>query len=272
MKLGIFETVLARPTFAATLDAVTAAGFETIQLDYASLGLSSMPTVIPLDVQSTIRDETAGRGIAIAGLHGTYNMIHPDLDVRASGMAGLRALSASCGTIGTSIVTLSTGTRDATNMWRRHPENDSPEAWKTLLDEMVKALAIADEYGVTLAFEPEPANVARSATKARELLDQLGHPRLKICFDAANIAASDLTRDPKLVIDEAFDLLGNDIVIAHGKDITAAGEFCPAGTGIVPWSWCVERFDEIGYDGALILHSLKEADIPRAVAAMTAGG
>ncbi|HEU0164645.1 MAG TPA: sugar phosphate isomerase/epimerase family protein [Thermomicrobiales bacterium] len=271
MKLGIFETVLARPTFAATLDAVTAAGFGVIQLDYASPGLDSMPSAIPADVQATIRDETVARGIEIAGLHGTYNMIHPDLEVRAAGIASLRALAASCAATGTSIIALSTGTRDATNMWRRHPENDSPEAWDALIEELTKALAIADEFGVTLAFEPEPANVAKSAVKARELLDQVHHPRLKICFDAANIAASDLTRDPRLVIDDAFELLGDDIVLAHGKDITASGEFCPAGTGIVPWAWCIERLGEIGYDGALILHSLKEADIPRAVAAMTPG-
>jgi len=272
MELGIFETVLTRPTLAETLDAVKAAGFSTIQFDFATVGLSSMPTEIPASVTSDIRREADARGITIAAVGGTYNMIHPDQRVRAGGMASLRAIAASCATIGTSIITLSTGTRDATNMWRRHPDNDTPDAWNDLLAAMTSALLIAEEFEVILAFEPEPANVASSPAKAMQLLDEIPHPRLKICFDAANIAASDLTRDPAVVIDEAFALFGNEIMMAHGKDITAEGEFCAAGSGIVPWPRCVRRFAEVGYAGPLVLHSLKEREIATARAAIEGVG
>lgn len=268
MELGIFDMVLIRPTFAETLDAVLTAGFSTIQLDFASVGLASMPAGIPAAVAFDIRRETLLDGVTIAAVGGTYNMIHPDPRLRAEGLASLRAIAASCATIGTSVITLSTGTRDADNMWRRHPDNDSSDAWADLIEAMTSALRIADEFDVVLAFEPEPANVASSATRARALLDQLAHPRLKICFDAANIAASDLTRDPEAVLDEAFALLGDDIVTAHGKDITAEGEFCAAGTGIVPWPFCVQRFAEVGYQGPLVLHSLLESDITTARAAI----
>ncbi|MGI8485211.1 MAG: sugar phosphate isomerase/epimerase family protein [Thermomicrobiales bacterium] len=268
MELGIFDMVLARPTFAETLDAVKHAGFSSIQLDYAAAGLASMPAEIPDAVAREIRHETEARGITIAAVGGTYNMIHPDPQVRAEGMASLRAIAASCTTSGTSIVTLSTGTRDATNMWHRHPANDTPDAWNDLLDAMTSALMIADEYDVLLAFEPEQANVASNPAKARQLLNEIPHPRLKICFDAANIAASDLMRDPAVVIDEACALFGNEIATAHGKDITADGKFCAAGTGIVPWPHCVRRFSEVGYGGSLVLHSLSEGEIATARAAI----
>ena len=270
MELGIFETVFARPTLEETLDAIAAAGFTTIQWDYATAGIGSMPTAIPTSLPDDIRRATDERGITIAAVGGTYNMIHPDPDTRAAGLASLRAIAASAATLGTDIITLSTGTRDAANMWRRHPDNDTPEAWADLIAALTEALAIADEHDVVLAFEPEPANVAKNARKARELLDQMGHSRLRICFDAANIAASDLDRDPGVVIDEAFALLGEEIVIAHGKDITKEGTFCPAGTGIVPWPHVVRGFTEVGYTGPLILHSLSEGDIATARAAMEA--
>lgn len=270
MELGIFETVFARPTRDEALDAVAAAGFSTIQWDYATAGIGSMPVTIPPSLPNDIRRATDKRDIAIAAVGGTYNMIHPDPDARAAGLESLRAIAASAVTLGTSIITLSTGTRDAENMWRRHPDNDTPEAWADLIEALSEALAIADEYDVVLAFEPEPANVARNAQKARELLDQMAHSRLRICFDAANIAASDLSRDPAVVIDEAFRLLGNEIMIAHGKDITAEGRFCPAGTGVVPWPHVVRRFAEVGYTGPLILHSLGEGDIATARAVMEA--
>lgn len=270
MELGIFETVLTRPTFAETLDAVKAAGFSTIQFDFATVGLSSMPTEITSAIADDIRRETESRGITIAAVGGTWNMIHPDPRVRAEGMTSLRAIAASCAPIGTSIITLSTGTRDANNMWRRHPDNDTSEAWNDLLTAMTSALLIAEEFEVILAFEPEPANVASSPAKAMQLIDEIPHPRLKVCFDAANIAASDLTRAPAIVIDEAFALLGNEIVMAHAKDITAEGKFCAAGTGIVPWPHCVRRFAEVGYVGPLVLHSLKESEIATARAVVGA--
>lgn len=268
MQPAIFDMVFPRSTFADRMRAIADAGFSAFQLDFAAVGLDSMPPAIPAGTIGEIRDAASAAGLAIAAIGGTWNMIHPDPTRRAEGMAALRTIAAACGPLGTGVVTLSTGTRDAANMWRRHPDNDTAGAWGELLDSMREALAIADEQDILLAFEPEPANVASNARKARELLDTLAHPRLKICFDAANIAASDLSRSPMAVIAEALDLLGPEIVIAHGKDINAEGAFCPAGTGIVPWTETIEGLQDAGFDGALVLHSLSESDVPLAKAVM----
>jgi len=268
MQPAIFDTVFPRPDFDDRLHAIAEAGFAAIQLDFASVGLSSMPITIPASVIETIRSGTAAADVEIAAIGGTWNMIHPDPTRRTEGMASLRAIAVSCAALGTGIVTLSTGTRNSENMWRRHPSNDTPEAWSDLLTAMTTALEIAEAHDILLAFEPEPANVAKNAQKARDLLDTLRHPRLRICFDAANIAASDRARDPLMVIDEAIDLLGPEIVIAHGKDIDAEGIFCPAGTGIVPWTETIEALRDSGFDGAMVLHSLGEGDVPLAKAVM----
>ncbi|MEJ7677554.1 MAG: hypothetical protein WKG06_06725 [Segetibacter sp.] len=73
--------------------------------------------------------------------------------------------------MGTSVITLCTGTRNPGNMWLKHPENADESAWKDLLETMQSALQIAEEYQVTLAFEPEPANVVDSAEKGRKLFE-----------------------------------------------------------------------------------------------------
>lgn len=268
MQPAIFDLVFPRPTFAGRMQAIAGAGFASFQLDFAAVGLDSMPMSIPDATIAEIRDAASAAGLTIAGIGGTWNMIHPDPTLRAEGMASLRAIAAACAPLSTRIITLSTGTRDAASMWRRHPDNDTPEAWDDLLAAMREALAIADEHDIVLAFEPEPANVAKNARTARTLLDTLAHPRLKICFDAANIAASDLSRDPLVVIREALDLLGPEVVIAHGKDIDAEGRFCPAGTGVVPWTETVDALGAAGFAGAMVLHSLGEADVPLAKAVM----
>lgn len=270
MHLGIFETVFPRPTLAETLDAVASRDLATIQLDLASAGLGSLPAAVPTGVATTVHDEAAQRGIAIAAVGGMYNMVHPDPAVRADGLAALRAIAAACPALGTSLVTLCTGTRDPESMWRRHPDNDTPEAWRDLRAALDAALQIAEEHDVLLGVEPEPANVMRDAQAARRLLDEVRSDRLKIVMDPANILAGDRDRSPELVLDEAFDLLGTDIVLAHAKDLSPDGQFCAAGHGIVPWGHVLSLLLGVGFDGALILHTLTEADVPDAAAMLRA--
>lgn len=268
MDLGIFERTFDRPTLEATLDAVVAHDLHSIQLDLASAGLPSIPDRIPEEVAFRIHDACASRRLTITAVSGTWNMIHPDRRVREQGLAGLDAIAAACGAMSTSVVTLCTGTRDPQSMWRRHPDNDTPAAWRDLVESLDLALAIADRHDVVLAFEPEPANVISSAARGFDLLQQLAHPRLKVVMDAANVVATDRTRTPKAVLDEAFDLLGEHVVAAHGKDLTADGAFCAAGKGIVPWDHCLELFQAIGFDGPIILHSLQEDEVPEAITSM----
>ena len=50
--------------------------------------------------------------------------------------------------MGTSKIHLCTGTRDRDNMWRRHPENDSPAAWRDMAACVREATDIARQAGV----------------------------------------------------------------------------------------------------------------------------
>jgi sugar phosphate isomerase/epimerase len=107
--------------------------------------------------------------------------------------------------------------------------------------------------------------VVNSAARGRDLLREIGHPRLKVVMDVANIVTTDRSRPPEAVLDEAFDLLGDHVVLAHGKDLGADGSFCAAGQGIVPWGHCLDLFHAVGYRGPIILHSLKEEEADRVV-------
>ena len=265
MDPGIFETVFPRPTLEATLDAVAAHGLRHVQFDFASAGLPSVPESVPTELPEQIRRVADARGIRIAAVSGTYNMAHPDPAVRDRGLAALRAIAAACGGMGASTITLCTGTRDPDNMWRRHPANATGEAWADMLSSVIAALAIADEFDVEIAFEPEPANIVANAALGRKLLREVAHPRLKVAMDPANIVASDRERPPRTVLDEAFGLLGEHVVVAHAKDLTPDGAFTAAGRGVVPWDHCLALFRDAGFTGPLILHSLEEADADRAI-------
>ena len=88
--------------------------------------------------------------------------------------------------LGTSIITLCTGTRDPDDMWRAHPENDSRGVGRHAGVDG-RGLGGRQQHDVVLAFEPELANVVRDARAARRLLDELRSPHVRIVVDAANL-------------------------------------------------------------------------------------
>jgi sugar phosphate isomerase/epimerase len=153
-------------------------------------------------------------------------------------------------------------------MWRRHPDNDLPEAWEDLVVTMSEALKIAAENGVTLAFEPEVSNVVDSASKGRRLLDQMQSPYLKVVMDPANIFHQGELPRMRAILDEAFDLLGEDIVLAHAKDLSrdgAAGHEA-AGQGLLDYDQYLSLLSAVGFDVPLILHGLSEAQVDECIA------
>jgi sugar phosphate isomerase/epimerase len=268
MRIGIFAKTFARPTLGKTLDAVAQHGIYTVQFNLACAGVPSLPDQIDPALAATIRRELAARDIRMAAVSGTFNIIHPDLEQRRAGMRRLRVLAAACRDLGTEVITLSTGTRDPEHMWRRHPGNDAPDAWRDMIAALREGVQIAEEHAVTLAFEPEVSNVVDSAAKGRRLLDEIGSPRLRVVMDGANLFhAGDLPR-MREILEEAFALLGDDIVLAHAKDLSRDGEAGheAAGTGLLDYDLYLSLLRRVGYRGPLILHALSEEQVDSCVA------
>jgi sugar phosphate isomerase/epimerase len=262
MELGIFCRIFARPSLVQTLDALAASGLKAVQFHLTSAGLPELPDEISPQAAAAIRQSFEARGLRMAAVSGTYNMIHPDPLIRQQGLSRLKVLAAACPGLGTALITLCSGTRDPVHMWHRHPNNTTPAAWRDLLDSLTPALEAAEANRVTLAFEPEPGNVIDRARKGRRLLDELRSPYLKVVMDAANlIHPGELGRMGEL-FDEAFDLLGGDVALAHAKDLAPDGRVVAAGKGLVDYDRFLRLLHAVGFTGAVILHSLDESEVP----------
>lgn len=268
MQIGIFTTVFGRPTLAETLDAVAAAGLAAVQFDLTSAGLPELPEQLDAGVAAAISAAFRERGITMAAVSGTYNLIHPDEAQRRAGLRGLRVLAAACGALGTNTITLATGTRHREDMWKAHPDNTTPAAWDETVAALREVAAIGAEHGVTMAFEPEVNNVVDSARKARRMLDAVGSPHLKVVLDGANIFHAGELSAMAATLDEAFALLGGDIALAHAKDLDHDGDagHLPAGYGLLDYDRYLRGLREVGYTGPVVLHSLAEAQVVGCVA------
>jgi sugar phosphate isomerase/epimerase len=261
MTLGIFAKTFTRPTVEEVFDGVACHGLRSVQFNFACAGLPSMPDQINRKcsphVARRLEREIASRPCP-GHLHDSSDKLQP-----REGIRRLRVLASVCSEIDTSIITLCTGTRDPENMWRRHPDNDLADAWLDLVGSMSQALAIADEFNLTLGIEPEVGNVVDSALKARRLLDDMKSPRLKIIMDGANLFHADELPRMREILEEAFELLGVDIVLAHAKELGRDGHAggLALGTGVLDWNRYLALLKEANYKGPLVMHGFEEQDV-----------
>lgn len=267
MELGIFSKTFPRESLEETFDAVASHGLTCVQFNWETAGLSGMPDSIPDQLCERVSKAAAASGVSIAAVSGTFNIIHPDVAERRRGFQRLRQIIGSCQHLDTCVVTICTGTRNAEYLWGHHPDNDTPQAWDEAVASMVDAAGYAEEFGVDLALEPEVSNVVDSALKARQMIDEVGSPRLNVVMDGANIFhAGELPRMDEM-LREAFVLLGSNTVLAHGKDLERDGEAgnLAAGTGALNYELYLSLLGEVDPNVPLILHGLTEEQVAQSV-------
>ncbi|AZN41289.1 sugar phosphate isomerase/epimerase family protein [Paenibacillus albus] len=263
MELGIFAKTFSRNSVEEILQAIRGHGLTRTQFNMSCAGLPPMPDHIELELAQSIRSACQRNQIEMSALSGTFNMAHPDADIRRAGIDRLHVLAQACSALGTSTITLCTGSRNRDSMWKVHPDNRSKEAWSDMLHSLASAVEIAEQYDIVLGVEPELANVVYDASRAKLLLDELGSPHVKIVMDAANLYNPESDRSQNDLLSEAFDLLGEHIVIAHAKDITTNGqaEFVAAGAGMVDYQHYLQLLSAVNFTGPLILHGLSEDQV-----------
>jgi sugar phosphate isomerase/epimerase len=260
--LGLLSPEFPSDSLSANLDAIAATGAVSVQFDLVSAVAHTFPTELSEATIETIKAAFSERQLTLAALSGTYNMIDPDPQARELGAKGLNRVIALAPKLGAQVVTLCTGSRDPSSMWQKHPDNDTPEAWADLLVQMEEAVRVAEGFGVTLGVEPEVGNTINSVRKARRLLDEVSSPQLKIVMDGANIFQRGQLPHMRKVLDEAFELLGSDITLAHAKDLDQDGEagHVAAGRGRLDYPYYLELLRTSGFEGSIILHALKPAE------------
>ncbi|MET0520707.1 MAG: sugar phosphate isomerase/epimerase [Jiangellaceae bacterium] len=233
-RLGIFARTFRRDAIAEVASAVANAGYAMAHWNFAAVGRSTLAADVDEALFDEVRTVFDAAGLTIPSVSATFNVIHPDRELRAVQTVQAVRLIGLAPQLGTDmVVTLCTGTRDPDNMWRAHPENTTAEAWTDLRRTLDVLLAAAAEAGVILGVEPEHANVVRDAPTAARLLTELGaNAPVGIIFDAANLLSPDTINRQDEILSAAVDLLGPRVVGAQAKDVVASG-YSAAGTGLM---------------------------------------
>ncbi len=263
LEVGIFAKTFRRPTLGEVLDAAKASGFRALHFNFVCAGLSPLPDGLDEATCHAIREGFARRDLVMVGVSATYNAIHPDAEHRAIGTARARRIIELCPALGTELATLCTGTRDPDDMWRAHPANEDPAAWRDLLSTLEPLLEAAEAASVWLGIEPEAANVVSSAARARSLLDEVGSERLRIVLDPANLVTAETIDRQGEILAQALDLLAPSLIQAHAKDVAEDGHVA-AGLGSLDYDLYLRLLTRHGVEVPMIMHELAEDDVERA--------
>lgn len=263
MPLYSAETLFAR---------VQELGLGVVQFAFSSIaeseftpsGQIEIPEYIPYTAV-VAADRAANRyGLPIEVVNGTFNMAHPDASVREEGLRRFDILTKASAALGAKYISLCSGSRNADHLWSWSAENDSKEAWDDMYSTIARAVEMAERENIVLAIESEAANIIDTPENARKIMDTIGSPNLKMILDCANLFHRGMAHPENVhhVLEHAFELLGNDIVIAHGKDIREGDsiDFCGTGRGIVDFAYVAGELRKLGYTGDMFLHGIYEED------------
>ena len=127
--------------------------------------------------------------------------------------------------------------------------DDAPANRLRVLKAFEQIAEQAAEADLQIAFENEPQFWVDRPEQTISLLEEIGHPSLKVNWDPANLHWSGQEPD-----DEALEKLKPYLVNLHIKDFTPDDEeipWRPLGDGIVPWE-------------ALLPHVLQNTDLAHA--------
>lgn len=273
---GVCTEEVVRPSIGEMFAAMRKYGLVSAQFTYESICGELLPLELHREWIAEIDRERQKYGINLASLNGTFNMIASGAELER-GIAGFANVVRSAPAVGAKLITLCTGTRNLEGMWLYHKDNALPDAYADLCRTMEKLLVMAHDADVCLGIEIEASNVINTPEKARRILTDMNSDHLKIIMDCANLFHDGDAQCSKVrgIMAHAFDLVGDEVMIAHAKDILEADgiHFTYAGNGIIDFTYFADLLDEIGYQGDMLIHGTKnEAQLQQAIKNLRATG
>jgi sugar phosphate isomerase/epimerase len=269
MRIGVLSSEINRRGDTDGLfKAIAGYGFESVQLSFSSVpelnfhgtGQFEFPGETDEKIIFLIKDAAKKHNVEITACSGTFNMAHPDENVRLEGIKRFGGFVLATHKLGVKFITLCAGTRRRESLWVYHPGNSTPEAWDDMIYALKECVKIAENYGIVLALETEAATVVDTPEKARRMMDEVGSENLKMIMDCANLfhAGTAKKENVKNIMTHAFEIFGGDVVMAHAKDISESDgiKFCPTGEGIIDYTQFAGLLNKYNYKGDMLLHGI----------------
>lgn len=234
-------------------------GYDAVEI--APFTLAKYVTEIPMAERLRIKQAAANAGIAISGIHwvlvqaeGMY-LTSPDAATRERTSNYLGALAEFCADIGGKVIVV--GSPKQRSLL---PGVTLDDAWAWATEVFRPAVKIAERRGVTICFEPLPAedtDFINTAAEAVRFTRQLGSAHFKVILDVR--AMSHEAKSVPEIIRESR----GEFAYVHANDKNLKGP----GFGDVDFRPIAAALRDVGYDGTVSVEVFKFDEGPEAIAA-----
>lgn len=265
LKLGVFMGVYAGLPLEEAARRIAADGFQGVVFQDGFADVKFDPWAPDWDKLRRITETLAKHKLKVVGLYGYYNVVDPDLARRQRGERRMQMFIENWKRFGCPIITTETGTFNEKSEWLESPENATEQGYQACRAALAALVKAAKRSGAVLTIETYWRNVIDSIQRTKRVMRDV--PGLKLTMDPCNyFRKEELPRmDPML--EEMFQKLGKQIVLAHAKDVKASADgtdLPAAGTGVLNYPLYLRLLAGLNRDLFLVIEHLTLPDVPRA--------
>jgi sugar phosphate isomerase/epimerase len=209
-------------------------GYSYIQLALAKAveGIDTSLGKLSPGFGNYIRDTFKKENVNIAVLGCYINPIHPDVEERRKHLERFKEHIRFARDFGCSIIGTETGSLKISGL--PDYDNESEEAFETLIESLRELTLEAEKFGVIVGIEGGKNEVVTTPQRMRRVLDLIPSNNLQVIYDPTNYLSADNWKEQDQIIKEAFELFGDRMVAFHSKDFVVENDkisIVPAGTG-----------------------------------------
>lgn len=202
--------------------------------------------------------------IAVLGCY--INMIHPNSDERKAALERFKEHIRFARNFGCSIVGTETGNVNAEIVYTEENFKEGP--FQQVVNSVKELVLEAERFGVMVGIEGGVNHPVYSPKVMRRLLDNIESNNLQVIYDPVNYLTIENYRNQTAVIEEAFDLFGDRIVVFHAKDFVIDNNIIktvPIGQGMLDYGFIFKLLKKRKPFINILMEETKEPFIDKSV-------
>jgi sugar phosphate isomerase/epimerase len=269
LKLAIFTGVYAGLPLEEAAKRIKADGFSAVALEGVFADVRFDPLTPDWSAADKITRCLDRNGIKVVGLYGYYNVVAPNPQTRQRGEQRMQFLIENWKRLGSNNISTETGSFNSESEWSDSPENATEAAYQQCRTSLEKSVRLAEKTGAIISIEPYWKNVIRSAERTQRLFADIPSPALKLVMDPCNYFRKTELAQMQPMLEDIFQRVGKQTVIAHAKDVKAAAnaddtELPYAGKGVLDYPLYLRLLAQLDREIYLAVEHLTLPDVPAA--------
>jgi sugar phosphate isomerase/epimerase len=225
-----------------------------------------------------MRAATKEYDVEIFEVGGYRNILHPDESARQANLKYLAQCLENAEKLGCRMVGTITGSRNPegnkfADNYAVHPDNWTLETWKLTISGIKQILKDTAGLKAALGMEAQVTTNLDGPLAHRNLMEDVGDPRCKVNLDPTNMVHLANHFHTTELINECFDLLGENIYGCHAKDSyvlphsqTVHVQEVRPGAGSLDYETYLVRISRLQWPRALCPEHIPADEFPAAYA------